>query len=122
MKIKKILVEMFLVLIMLSIPTIANASVFYDVSGNSSVGWNPEGVSLYSSSSTTATVDQIAVISKIYNYGYYVDIVANSADNSSFISTFNVSSLFGPVDLLSTHNATDWTGDETAYSSSSLYR
>lgn len=121
MKTKKILM-IILVFAMLSFPTVASASLFYDVSGYTDVSWNQNGVSLYAYSSTTAAVDLLQVYSNVYIYGYYQGFAANSINDGSFISTSNVRAYYGVVDMTSTHTADDWTGDEITYTSDSYYR
>jgi len=120
-KFKKIFTAMLMVL-MLSIPTVASASLFYNVSGYSNVSWDPNGVYLYASSSTTADVDLIQVQSKVYIYGYYQGFIINSANDAHYIDVYTSRSYFGTVDMLTTHVASDWTGDEVVYTSDTYYR
>lgn len=121
MKTKKMLM-IILVFAMLSFPTVASASIFYDVYGYTDVSWNQNGVNLYSYSGTTAAVDLLQVVSMVYVYGYYQGLAANSINDGSFISTSYVRAYYGTVDMLSTHTATDWTGDEITYTSDTYYR
>lgn len=119
---KKLLIEMFLVLIMLSIPTVVNASVFYDLSGSTDVGWASNGVSIYAQSSTTDYVDLIQVLSRIYVNGYYQGFLISSRNDAVVTSVSATRSYYGDVDVITQHDADDWTGDEQVYTSDSYYR
>ncbi|MFZ5641448.1 MAG: hypothetical protein ACOY4Q_12285 [Bacillota bacterium] len=122
LKIKRKIVTFLVVFSIFLMPTAAFASLFYDLSGVTSISSRPVGVRVISYSSTTDVVDEILVGTDIWLYGDYLGWYAYKAYDSDFISGSKDLGYSGYYYAESRHTAYDWTGDEYTESSASYWR
>jgi len=98
------------------------ASLFYDISGNTTISWTSTGVKLVSYTSTDEIVDFVQVCTQVWDDDDYQGFMINAKDDSSIVAVSSSESYYGFIYAETQHDAHDWTGDEQIFTVESFIR
>lgn len=119
---KKSIIVLLLSLSIFFIPTLAYASLFYNLYGYTNVSYISSGVNIYASSYTDDSVDMIQVVTRIWDDGAYWGFHPNAANDTTSVYISTDKTMYGYIQAASDHDAFDWTGDESMSSYDEIYR
>jgi len=115
-------IVVLLMLFFMLIPSVASASLFYDLSGNTNIEFATGGLEIMASSYTDDPVDYIQVYSKVYANGQYLGFYINYKYDFNYTYILGLQNIYGFIQVSSEHDAHDWTGDEHVLSGDNIYR
>lgn len=98
------------------------ASLFYDISGDTTISWTSTGVRIVAYTSTDEIVDFVQVYTNIWVDGTFKGSRIDANNDYDFAAISSDDSYYGFVYAETRHDALDWTGDEQIVTSDSYIR